>query len=90
MTAFGLGAQVGLILPFSRKQESEADRIGLRYMAWAGYDPKQAIEFWKRMDALSDSAKGPPEFLSTHPRHERRIEDLRNWLPEAQAEYRAR
>src|SRR6266545_711531 len=75
MSALGLGAQIGILLPFSRKQESEADRIGVKYMARAGYDPRQAVEFWKRMSALSDSSKAPPEFLSTHPSHERRIRD---------------
>jgi predicted Zn-dependent protease len=88
MTALGVGAQVGILLPFSRKQESEADHIGLLYMARAGYDPRQAVEFWKRMSALGDSAKGPPEFLSTHPSHGRRIQDLEKWMPEAQGEHR--
>lgn len=86
MTAFGVGAQVGLELPFDRTQESEADHIGLIYMARAGYDPAQAIEFWKRMASLSD-AKGPPAFLSTHPPHDVRVENLTEWLPAAQAEY---
>jgi len=91
MGAFGLGAQVGILLPFSRSQESEADHLGAKYMARAGYDPRQAIEFWKRMSALSDASKGPPEFLSTHPSHERRVRDLeQKWVPEAQAEYRPR
>ncbi len=86
MAAFGLGAQVGLELPFSREQESESDRIGLIYMAKAGYDPTQAIEFWKRMATLSEGG-APPEFLSTHPSHETRVENLQKWLPEAQEEY---
>jgi predicted Zn-dependent protease len=64
--------------------------MGLTYMARAGYDPHQAVEFWKRMSALGDSSKAPPEFLSTHPSHDRRIRDLEKWIPEAQGEYRPR
>ncbi len=86
MGAFGIGAQVGLELPFSREQESEADHIGMVYMAQAGFDPAQSIEFWKRMSQLSD-AKGPPQFLSTHPSHETRVQNLKDWLPQAQSEY---
>jgi predicted Zn-dependent protease len=89
MTAFGLGAQVGVLLPFSRNQESEADRIGLTLMARAGYDPGEAIDFWTRMAAQSQSGS-PPEFLSTHPSDERRIRDLQKWMPEARAAYRGR
>lgn len=86
--ALGAGASVGVILPFSRKQESEADRIGLRYMARAGYDPGAAVGFWQRMSAAAGSGKKPPEFLSTHPSDETRIRQIEAWLPEARAEFR--
>jgi predicted Zn-dependent protease len=82
-----LSLDVLLNLPFGRKQESEADTIGLRYMAQAGYDPREAIAFWERMEALSD--RGPPEFLSTHPAHETRVERLREQIPEALEYWRA-
>jgi predicted Zn-dependent protease len=85
MAAYGLGAQYGVALPFGRGQESEADHIGLIYMARAGYDPREAVAFWKRMEAAGGSQ--PPEFLSTHPSHDRRISDLEKWMPEAVAEY---
>ncbi len=87
MKLFGLGTQVGVILPFSRSHESEADHIGLILMAKAGYDPRSAPEFWTRMSA---SAKGqkPPEFLSTHPSDETRIRQLNEWLPEALSHYK--
>ncbi len=83
--ALGLGAEVGLILPFSRAHESEADLIGLMYMAGAGYPPGQAIGVWRRM-----GASGPrvPEFLSTHPSPERRIEKIEAWLPRARKRFR--
>lgn len=86
LQAVGAGASIGVILPFSRKQESEADRIGLIYMARAGYDPREAVAFWERMSAKSSGGQ-PPQFLSTHPSHDTRIEDLRKWMPEALAEY---
>jgi predicted Zn-dependent protease len=88
-TAYGVGAQIGVALPHSRKQELEADHLGLIYMARAGYDPRQAVEFWKRFSAYNQShgAKAPPEFLSTHPVDERRIAQLQELLPEALAEY---
>jgi predicted Zn-dependent protease len=85
MAAYGLGAQYGVAQPFGRGQESEADHIGLIYMARAGYDPREAVAFWKRMEAAGGSQ--PPEFLSTHPSHDRRISDLEKWMPEAVAEY---
>jgi metalloendopeptidase OMA1, mitochondrial len=84
MAAFGLGAQFGVMLPFSRSHESEADRIGLVLMARAGYDPAEAIEFWRRMAAQSEGSN-PPEFLSTHPSDETRIRNLEKWLPEARS-----
>src|SRR4051812_13176148 len=73
-------------LPFSRSQESEADHIGLVYMARAGYDPHQAVAFWKRMRRAS-KGKEPPEFASDHPSDEHRIERIQGWLPEAERAY---
>jgi metalloendopeptidase OMA1, mitochondrial len=73
-------------LPFSRKQESEADHIGLVYMARAGYDPRQAVAFWKRMQRAS-KGKQPPEFASDHPSDAHRIERIEQWLPEAERAY---
>lgn len=84
----GAGATFGLELPFSREQEYEADRIGLTLMARAGYDPREAIEFWQRMQARAGSDK-MPEFFSTHPITENRIERLRELLPEAMKHYQA-
>jgi metalloendopeptidase OMA1, mitochondrial len=86
MKAFGVGAQVGIELPFSRKEETSADEVGIIYMARAGYDPAQAIEFWKRMSTMAGSGT-TPQFLSTHPAHETRVATLTQWLPKAQAEY---
>lgn len=80
--AYGVGAGVGVILPFGRFQESEADHIGLLLMAKAGYDPREAVNFWKRMQAKS-GGKAPPEFLSTHPADEKRIKQIEDWMPEA-------
>jgi predicted Zn-dependent protease len=84
--AVGMGSQVGM-LKFSRGHESEADHIGLIFMAMAGYDPEQAPIFWERMSALSGGQK-PPEFLSTHPADETRIKDLKSWMPEALVYYK--
>jgi predicted Zn-dependent protease len=86
MTAFGVGAQVGVLLPFSRQQETEADRLGLIFMAMAGYDPHVAVPFWQRMAAQGGGA--PPEFLSTHPADETRVRNLQEFLPEALGYYR--
>jgi metalloendopeptidase OMA1, mitochondrial len=83
MTALGAGAQFGYLLPFSRDHESEADSIGLRYMAKAGYDPREAIPFWQRMGQASAQRRKPPEFASTHPSNQTRIERLRAELPAA-------
>ncbi|MGI8480631.1 MAG: M48 family metallopeptidase [Chthoniobacterales bacterium] len=85
MGALGAGAQFGVLMPFSRDHESEADHIGLIYMARAGYDPQESIRFWKRMDQTSRG--GPPEFLSTHPAHGRRVQQLEEWMPKAMEEY---
>jgi len=87
LAAYGAGGQVGVLLPFSRSQESEADHIGLVLMARAGYDPHAAVEFWQRMEQMSGQA--PPEFLSTHPSHGRRVEDIDKWMPEAVQAYQA-
>jgi predicted Zn-dependent protease len=81
MMAYGLGAQLGVLLPYSRQHESEADRIGLILMARAGYDPRSAISFWERMGDASGPR--PPAFLSTHPAPETRIDQIRSYLPEA-------
>lgn len=86
---FGIGAQTGVLLPNSRKQESEADRLGLTFMAMAGYDPQTAIGFWQRMAAKSNG-QSPPEFLSTHPSDATRISGIQKYLPEAQAYYNKR
>lgn len=86
-TAFGLGSQFGVMLPFSRSHETEADKIGLTLMAIAGYNPTEAAELWKRMKANS-GGQAPPEFMSTHPSNDTRIRNLTAWVPEAKAEAR--
>ncbi|AVR46720.1 peptidase M48 [Christiangramia fulva] len=83
--AYGLGTQVGVMLPFSRRHEAEADRIGLTLMAIAGYDPDEAADLWRRMQQQS-GGQAPPEFLSTHPSNQTRINNLEKWAPEAKAE----
>jgi len=93
MTAFGLGSQIGVILPYSRRHESEADYMGLIFMAMAGYDPRAAVSFWERM-AQESGGFAPPEFLSTHPSDQTRIRQLEALIPEAMqyyhgAEYRS-
>lgn len=84
--AVGIGAQVGM-LKFSRQHESEADKIGLIFMAMAGYDPKEAPKFWERMSSMSGGGE-PPEWLSTHPSHATRINDLNAAIPEAEKYYK--
>lgn len=86
--ALGLGTQLGVLLPFSRKHELEADHLGLLYMARAGYDPRAAPAFWQRMQELARGAQ-PPEFLSTHPHPDRRVEELWELMDEALEAYRA-
>jgi len=85
---FGLGAQYGVLLPYSRAHESEADHIGLIYMAKAGYDPRAARDLWVRMAAAAKAGQRPPEFMSTHPSEKTRIKQIESWLPEALAYYR--
>jgi predicted Zn-dependent protease len=86
MTAYGVGTTVGVMLPFSRTHESEADHLGLIFMAMAGYDPTAAVDFWTRMAA--QGGQKPPEWLSTHPSDETRIADLKKELPEALSYYK--
>jgi predicted Zn-dependent protease len=84
-TAYGIGSQLGVILPYSREHELEADKLGLIFMAMAGYDPQTAIAFWERMAAMGGSK--PPEFLSTHPSDATRIKKIKAALPEAMKYY---
>lgn len=86
LTAYGVGTTLGVILPFSRTHESEADRLGLIFMAMAGYNPNAALDFWTRMS--QNSGPKPPEWLSTHPSDETRIADIKKHLPEALKYYR--
>ena len=88
MAALGAFTKYGVSLPFSREDESEADHIGLLYMARAGYDPHHAVEFWQRMTQQAGGSQ-PPEFASDHPSHGRRVEQLQEWMPEAMKEYDA-
>lgn len=85
MAALGVGTQFGVLLPFSRKHESEADHIGLIYAARACFDPAEAPKVWQRMARAAGSGRAP-EFLSTHPDPATRIEQLKSWIPEAEAE----
>lgn len=86
-TAFGLGTQIGVLLPYSRLHESEADHLGLVFMSMAGYNPNESVEFWQRMSA-NKKGGGSPEFLSTHPSDETRINDLKKLIPEAMKYYK--
>ena len=86
LAAMGLGAQFGVLMPFSRSHESEADAIGLRYMAKAGYDPYEAPKLWQRM-ASRGRKNGVPEMLSTHPDPNRRARDLARRIPSVLADY---
>jgi predicted Zn-dependent protease len=85
MTSYGIGSEVGAMLPWSRQQETEADQFGLIFAAMAGYNPQEAIPFWQRMSAAGGSA--PVEFLSTHPSDQTRIKKLKQFMPEAMKYY---
>jgi predicted Zn-dependent protease len=87
LTAYGVGTTLGRALPHSRAQELEADRMGLTYMARAGYDPREAVAFWERFKDYKGGGGGVPAFLSTHPTDDRRIAQLKNLLPDAIKEY---
>lgn len=86
MTVFGLGSQLGVMLPYSRLHEHEADKLGMIFMAMAGYDPAAALDFWQRMS--QGSGPKPPEFLSTHPSDESRIANIKALLPEVSKYYK--
>lgn len=89
MAALGVGAEVGVLLPFSRKHESEADYVGILLAADAGYDPRESVALWERMGRISGGG-APSEFMSTHPSHETRITQLKTWMPEAMAIYQTK
>lgn len=86
--AYGVASSVGVILPFSRKHELEADRFGLQFSAMAGYDPREAVPFWERMSKLGEGQQKPPEFLSTHPSDQTRIEKVKEYVNEALKYYK--
>jgi len=88
MAAFGMGSQVGILLPYSRLQENEADLLGLTFMAMAGYDPRKSIDFWERM-SKSKSGQAPPEWLSTHPADQTRIQHIKSIMPSVMKYYKA-
>jgi metalloendopeptidase OMA1, mitochondrial len=89
MLAYGVTSTVGVALPHSRKQETEADQIGLLYMARAGYDPENAVGFWQRFSDFNQQQGGEGfAFLRTHPTDETRIRNLKEWMPKAKAEYK--
>jgi len=88
MATYGIGSQLGAMLPWSRQQETEADQYGLIFSAMAGYDPREAIPFWQRMSAAGGDK--PPEFLSTHPSDETRLRKLKQFIPEALKYYNGR
>jgi predicted Zn-dependent protease len=79
---YGIGSQFGIMLPYSRKHEFEADETGIMLMAMAGYNPELAIPFWERMEKMS-SGQAPPEYMSTHPSYGNRIQHIKNSLPKA-------
>jgi predicted Zn-dependent protease len=85
MVAFGVGSQLGVVLPYSRTHEKEADELGIYFMAMAGYDPRTSIEFWQRMQ--EQGGQRPPEFLSTHPNPETRMGQLKKHMPKAMEYY---
>ena len=85
LMSYGIGSQIGAMLPWSRQQETEADKYGLIFAAMAGYDPREAIPFWQRMSEAGGGS--PPEFLSTHPSDETRMKNLEQFMPEALKHY---
>jgi len=87
LTAYGAGTTIGVMLPFSRKQELEADKFGLIWTAMAGYNPQEAIPLWERMEKASNG-QSPPEFLNTHPSEGKRIDQLKQYMPEALKYYK--
>jgi predicted Zn-dependent protease len=87
MTAYGVGSTVGVMLPFSRKNELQADQYGLIWTAMAGYNPNEAVALWERMEKASNG-QAPPEFLSTHPSEGRRIDEIKKFMPEAMKYYK--
>ena len=87
MTSYGLGTQIGILLPYSRMHETEADHLGLIFMAMAGYNPQAAVGFWQRM-AASKQGAAPPEFLSTHPADAKRINKIKELMPQAMRYYK--
>tara|TARA_Y100000590_G_scaffold10817_1_gene13310 strand:- start:1968 stop:2786 length:819 start_codon:yes stop_codon:yes gene_type:complete len=87
-TAYNLLRTYGIFLPFGRKQEAESDYLGLVFMTIAGYDPEETIKLWERMGAHAKEKGGsPPEFMSTHPSSENRIENFKKWIPEVKSKY---
>ena len=86
MQAYGVGSNLGFLLPYSRAHESEADHMGLIFMSMAGYNPQRAVTFWQKMEEEFKNQQ-PPQFLSTHPSHETRIAQIKKWMPEALAYY---
>ena len=87
MKSYSVGTQFGVLLPYSRIQETEADRMGMIFMAMAGYNPNEAIGFWQRMAASKNTGPAPPELLSTHPADETRIRNIKKFMPEAMLYY---
>ncbi len=85
--AYNVSSQVGVMLPYSRMHESEADHMGLIFMAMAGYNPREAVTFWQRMKNVAGAGQKPSELLSTHPSDDKRIKDIQNWLPEVEKKY---
>jgi predicted Zn-dependent protease len=84
--AYGVGTNIGVMLPFSRQQEFEADELGLIFMSMAGYDPHNALDFWQRM--LAAQTQSPPVFLSDHPSDQARIQNIKKWMPKAMSYYK--